>query len=706
MRTDTSLKLKPLLRILRRVSNFLTEPSPAVNDFAARRRVIMHSVFLIFIAPAFFIPQIVRALHYGILEPILYYTPAFLLLIGAYVLGRTKYYTIGAGLTIIVLSAIPFLGTAVAGNIDNLSLLQIFIWEVLPVFFAALLLPLPVVILVAIGISLSNLLFLIFFETVTFSMVFYPGMYVICLSVLIIIEAYIRNKDQQIIERQTRELSESQKKYKGIVENTNDVIMLADSKGEVTYVSPASKEMLGYDSPELVGSHSWIAHPDDRQRVNEAFRSALSGESGTNYEYRILSKSGAAKYVSHSWTPIYEEGEVVTVVSVIRDISPLKKIEEDLLKSRKLESLGVLAGGIAHDFNNILTSILGNIALARLDIDSKEELEQALSSAEKATARAKDLTTQLLTFSKGGAPVKEQASIGELIKETSKFALLGSNVKYELSIPDDLWLTEVDTGQICQVISNLLLNAIQAMPDGGTVKINAANTHVNSEQVLPVENGGYVKFSIQDLGIGIDRENLSKIFDPYFTTKSAGSGLGLAISHAIVENHGGYIRVESEKGIGSTFSVYLSAIEHEDQTETPKDQDAVAAGGSGRILILDDHSTIREVMGKLLGHVGYEVTLASNGAEAVDLYLNAKESETPFDAAILDLTVRGGIGGKEIVDGLLNVDPDIKAIASTGYSNDPVMSDYKQFGFSGAIAKPFTIEKLATVLHRVIREQK
>ena len=690
-----------LFRLVHGVSNLLTEPSHSIHDLAARRRVIIHSVFLIFITPAFYIPQIVRAIQYGIPEPIIFYTPAFLLFVVAYVLGRTKHFAIGAVLTVLVLSTIPFLGIAVTRDFSRLGLLQIFIWEVLPVFFASLLLPLPVVIVVAVGMSLLNAFFPVFFEVVTYGAVFYPGIYVICLSVLIIIEAYIRNKDHRFIERQTRELSEGQKKYKSIVENTNDLIMLADSRGEITYLSPACADVLGYEPSELVGARSWVAHPDDGKSVNDAFRRALAGESGANYEYRIVHKDGEVKYVSHSWTPILEDGNVGTVVSVIRDITPLKKTEEDLLKSKKLESLGVLAGGIAHDFNNILTSILGNITLAGMDIDSKEELRQALSAAEKATSRAKDLTTQLLTFSRGGAPVKEQASIGELIKETSKFALLGSNVKYEITVPDDLWLTEVDSGQICQVISNLLLNAIQAMPDGGTVKIDAGNVDINAGDAFPVDAGRYIKFSIEDEGVGISTELLQKIFDPYFTTKSAGSGLGLAISYAIVENHDGYIRVASKEEIGSTFVVYLPVINYEIQPEYPENQGAVVEG-TGHILVLDDHSTIREVLGKLLVRLGYEVTLATNSEEAVALYLKSGESGKPFSAAILDLTVRGGIGGKEIVDGLLKVDPEIKAIAFTGYSNDPVMSNYRQYGFSGAIAKPFTLERLAKVLQSVI----
>jgi len=325
---------------------------------------------------------------------------------------------------------------------------------------------------------------------------------------------------------------------------------------------------------------------------------------------------------------------------------------------------------------------------------------ERLVAAEKAVLRAKDLTEQLLTFSKGGAPVKKTASIADLIRDTANFAMRGSNTRHECRISHDLWPVEVDEGQISQVISNLLINANEAMPDGGIIHIRAENMTLSAQHGLPLPDGKYIHVTVKDHGVGISPDLISKIFDPYFTTKHAGSGLGLAISYSIVKNHGGHITVASELGVGTTFHVYLPASEKEVPVKPAVK--AIHPSGRGTILIMDDQKDVREIAGHLLKHLGYEVSTAKDGAEAVDLYRKAQEAGRPFDAIIMDLTIPGGMGGKEAIQKLLEIDPQVKAIVSSGYSTDPIMADFRRFGFSGVVSKPYEVAELSAALLEVL----
>jgi CheY-like chemotaxis protein len=384
------------------------------------------------------------------------------------------------------------------------------------------------------------------------------------------------------------------------------------------------------------------------------------------------------------------------------DITERKKMEEELLRAQKLESIGLLAGGIAHDFNNILMAILGNISLASMEAPSNSRIVERLTAAEKASLQAKDLTQQLLTFSKGGAPIKSTASVANLIRDSADFALRGSNVRCEMIIPDDLWPIEVDQGQMNQVINNLIINADEAMPDGGIIAVRAENVILDSESAaaLPLRPGGYVKLTISDQGIGIPPEHLSKIFDPYFTTKQKGSGLGLATAYSITQKHDGYITVESRLGAGTTFTILLPASLK--QTASVAKGEGHPVRGRGRILVMDDEALIRDVVGQMLEFIGYEPDFARDGAEAIERYRIAKESGRPFSAVIADLTIAGGMGGREAIKKLLELDPNAKAIVSSGYSNNPVMANYRQFGFSGVVAKPYEIQKLSDEIYKVI----
>ena len=385
---------------------------------------------------------------------------------------------------------------------------------------------------------------------------------------------------------------------------------------------------------------------------------------------------------------------------LLQEVTERKRLEEELQKSQKLESIGILAGGIAHDFNNILTAILTYISLANMDASPGSKLSKRLSEAEKATLRAGDLTRQLLTFSKGGKPVMTSVVVNQLIRDSAEFVLRKSNVKSEYFIAEDLWPVEADEGQISQVINNMVINAGQAMPEGGLVEISASNMTVDEESGLPLKNGNYVNISIKDNGHGIPEEILPKIFDPYFTTKQIGSGLGLAVTYSIIKNHNGHIAVSSGAGSGTTFDIYLPASDTQCLTDVSKDDEIET--GSGRILIMDDQEIIRDAAGEILKNLGYEVETCIDGAKAVELFRQAKESGCPFDAVIMDLTVPGGMGGREALLKLLEIDPDVRAIVSSGYSNDPVMSNFREYGFREVIVKPYKISEVSKKLRRVL----
>ncbi len=374
----------------------------------------------------------------------------------------------------------------------------------------------------------------------------------------------------------------------------------------------------------------------------------------------------------------------------------LARMHQELLKTRNLESLGFLAGGIAHDFNNILAAIMGNIGLCMIKLKPSDEIYPLLASVEKAAFRAKSLTQQLLTFAKGGDPVKRIASIAEVITTSADFVLRGSNVACQYTFPADLWSVEIDPGQMSQVIQNIVINAMQAMPGGGRIDIHCRNV-VNadgSDKGLPPSD--CVMITIHDSGPGIPEEVTAKIFDPYFTTKAAGSGLGLAICHSIVNKHDGRIMVESKPGEGATFIIYLPAAlaKAREVRKAETDPILILPKRQGRIMIMDDDDQVREMAAKMLTLFGYEVVQAKDGNEALALYQEKRQVGTPVDLVIMDLTIPGGMGGKEAIAKLLALDPQAKAIVSSGYANDPVMANYLDYGFLAVIHKPFQVREL------------
>jgi PAS domain S-box-containing protein len=502
----------------------------------------------------------------------------------------------------------------------------------------------------------------------------------------------------------TDSLRKSEEKYRIVVENAKEVIAVIQDM-EIKYINSRATEITGYSRDELT-SKSFLdfIHPDDRETVLEYHTKSLMGEeSPYTYSFRVIDKYGNIRSAEVSIAKIIWEGEPA-MLTLIDDITEKRSMETDLLRMQKLDSISVLAGGIAHDLNNLLSAVVGNVSLAEMYLQTGKPSEKALErliEADKASSRIRDLTQQLLTFSKGGTPVKELTAIREIIVDSVNFAISGSNTKCIFDIPNDLWSGEVDTGQISQVINNIAINADQAMPDGGIIEIHTENIKVGIESSLPLKKGYYIKISIKDYGVGIPETIIQKIFDPFFTTKQKGSGLGLATSYSIIQKHNGYITVESVLGIGTTFIIYLPASNKQIPMKKIEEDNKYFVG-NGRILLMDDEEYIIDVATEMLNNLGYKVVSSKDGAEAFVLYRHAKESGNPFNAVIMDLTVPGGMGGKELIQRLLEIDPKIKAIVSSGYSNDPIISDFKTHGFKGFITKPYKINEVSQILNKVL----
>jgi PAS domain S-box-containing protein len=494
----------------------------------------------------------------------------------------------------------------------------------------------------------------------------------------------------------------SEEKYRDLFENANDAIFIVDADLNYIDVNNKAVELFGYSREELLSMNILDVIPPEQKPLSEKeFMKLKSKESYDKFVGKIRTKDGRWLDVEVSSSPIIENDTLIGSRDIVRDITDRKRLEEEFLKREKLESLGVLAGGIAHDFNNLLTGVLGNISLAKIQVEPASKIYSLLGEAEKASLRSRDLTRQLLTFSRGGAPVKAAVNIGELIKETAAFSLSGSDVKCIYKIADDLRPADVDSGQISQVINNLIINADQAMPEGGIVTIVCGNETLEPDNTLLLQAGRYVKIDVQDRGTGIREEHLNKIFDPYFTTKQKGSGLGLASAYSIVQRHNGLMTVESTLGAGTTFHVYLPAAEKGENVEASVKREMLVMG-KGRILVVDDEELVREVAGEMLRTMGYEVAFASDGNEAITRYVQARQAAEPFDAVIMDLTMPGGMGGRETMERLRKIDADVKTIVSSGYSQDEVVANFRDFGFIGVVGKPYKPSELGMVLQQIL----
>ena len=505
-----------------------------------------------------------------------------------------------------------------------------------------------------------------------------------------------------ITERKKAEeaLRQSELKYRLLIENAADGIFTLNPEGIVVDVNPAGLKMLGYSREELLGRNVMEFVKDDREQIRSRIESAENGAQSM-FRTHLLKKDGSMIPVEINAQKRHDK----FFQSFVRDLSEKIKMEEELAKIDRLNSLAMLAGGIAHDFNNILMAIQGNLSLVKMNLAPDSQAFEDISDAEKACERARDLTKQLSTFARGGAPIKELTGIGNLLRESANFVLRGSNCKPEFQIAQDLWSAELDPGQMSQVINNLLINATQAMPQGGTIKIRAQNVKLTKEMIesgIPLSEGDYIKIEIQDQGEGIAEENLEKIFDPFFTTKSGRKGLGLAVCFSIVKKHNGYIKAESSPGKGTTFIIYLPASAK--KVETKAEDTSERIKGKARVLLMDDEPMVRKVGKRMLESLGYEVEAVEDGKIALEYYQVAKEVGTPFDLVIMDLTVPGGMGGEEAIKKLREIDPEVKALVSSGYSDKPIMADYQRYGFSGVITKPYEIKGLSAVMDKLMNQ--
>lgn len=501
--------------------------------------------------------------------------------------------------------------------------------------------------------------------------------------------------------RKTEEaLRESEEKYRSLVEQSHDGIYIYKGN-RFLFVNDRVCEFTGYSKEELYDLDFWqLIHPDDKAGIKQYERNRSIGKDIPSvYLIRIISKDGKIRNMELSVRIITYQGEHA-VLGIGRDISDQLKLDEERQKTQRLESLGIFAGGIAHDFNNFLTGILGNISLAKMMVEPGSDIHRILSNSEKASTKASSLTHQLLTFSRGGVPVRENLSINELLRQSADFVLSGSNVHASYDIPVDLWTVNADKGQISQVIQNITINADQAMPDGGDVLIKARNTEIDRSTTMQLNPGRYVKIEISDRGTGISEDHLSKIFDPFYSTKKDGSGLGLTTAFSIIRKHDGNIIVKSRYGTGTTFIIHLPAST--DKVLTNDDDKFYSETHEGRILIMDDKDIVRTTISSMLEHLGYEIESAINGDEAIEKYRGAIRNGEPFKLVILDLTIPGGKGGKETIEELRKINPDIKAIVSSGYSTDPVMAHYREYGFMGVIMKPYTLRKIESSIREIL----
>ncbi len=568
---------------------------------------------------------------------------------------------------------------------------------------------------------------------------YFRTFFVICIILFGMVTSGMLEKRRRAEKELTKaiiKIEEEKAKSEAIISAIGDGVSIHDTAFRVLYQNQVHKNLIG----EHIGEYCYRAYARSDTVCPGCPAAAAFRDGEIHSLEKTVPKDGGARSVEIKASPLRDfAGNIIASIEVVRDITEHKRveaellwrrgqledlvrertvelittneklqqeiderkiIEEELLRAQKLESLGILAGGIAHDFNNFLAAIMGNISLAMLDMNPGDAAYRQLVNAENASLRARDLTQQLLTFSKGGEPVKTALSLGGLVKEAAGFSLRGSRVRCEISIPAELWLTEADEGQMTQVMNNLLINADHAMPQGGIITVTGENAALGPNDVLSLNEGNYVKISVHDRGIGIPREHLLKVFDPYFTTKQKGSGLGLATSYSIIKKHNGHITVESELGVGTAFHIYLPASEAPAATRGVEQRKLLV--GTGRILLMDDEKDVRETSGDMLRRLGYEVEFAEDGGQAIALYRTAGESKKPFDAVIMDLTVAGGMGGKEAIQKLRELDPNVRAIVSSGYSKDPVMADYKGHGFSGVVAKPYRIRDLGEVVCRVL----
>jgi len=512
--------------------------------------------------------------------------------------------------------------------------------------------------------------------------------------------------EKEVYERKrvTEVLRESQKMLSTVMDNIPQAIFWKDSNTvylgcNKTFASHAGlkypSDIFGKTDDELPWSE------EERATYLKAEKIVFETKKPQYRSVETQRQRNKKAVIEVNRVPLLDsENNTMGLLGTYEDITQRSAMEEDLARAQRLESLGILAGGIAHDFNNLLTGILGNITLSRSLLKSGEDVTNRLKDAEFASLRARDLTMQLLTFAKGGEPIKKVVLFEHILEQSANLSLRGSNVVCNFEIDKNLWPVEIDEGQITQVLNNVLINSNQAMPEGGSIRIEACNVNIDEKSKINLKAGKYIKVTLEDEGIGIPAEYLDKVFDPYFTTKKDGHGLGLASCYSIIKKHNGLIYVNSELGKGSEFIFYLPA--NSDYISEVKEESKTYQAGSGRILFMDDEEIIRNVAKEMLESEGYKLEFALEGREAIEMYKKSINSKQKFDLVILDLTVPGGLGGKDTIKEIIKIDPDVKAIVSSGYSNDPVMAEYKEYGFSDFVPKPYNSDQLINIVNKVI----
>ena len=484
-------------------------------------------------------------------------------------------------------------------------------------------------------------------------------------------------------------------------------VISTDIEGKIAFISEQACKITGWQEHQALGQHiskvaNTVGKDTNERPLPEIILNSPQTNSLSNHA-TLITKDKKQFKIFQSCSPLFNEKELIGCVLVIRDVSDLEFLENESLKVSKLESLGLLAGGIAHDFNNILSVILGNIEMAKLFTKGQKKTENLLKGAEQATRRAAKLTQQLLTFSKGGAPVKESTSLPYLIKESTDFILYGSNITTNFHFADDLWLVDADSGQISQVIQNIIINSKQAISDGGQITISCSN--VKKEQmgilydVLPKD---CVRIQISDTGPGIPKEIQDKVFDPYFSTKEGGSGLGLTICHSVITKHDGHIMFDPQSQNGSSIIIYLPAQKRPTLPKKPPIRQNVSNKEKLRIVIMDDEETIRKILNEQLSFLGHEVLLTSKGEETLEFFQTSRNTQQTIDLAIMDLTVKGGLGGKETAEKILKDHPEARLIVASGYSSDPIIAHYQQYGFKAAIVKPFRTDEIRFAIQQAM----
>ncbi len=505
-----------------------------------------------------------------------------------------------------------------------------------------------------------------------------------------------------------KELAAEKERLAVTLRSIGDGVITTDIGGNIVLLNKVAENLTGWSQEGAVGKDLEtvfrIINELTRQPCESPFEKVMSTGQivGLANHTLLIDKNGRERSIADSGAPILDrESNVIGVVLVFRDVTEQARTDKELLKIKKLESVGLLAGGIAHDFNNLLVAILGNIDMSLLDNTLTEGTRKYLQDAEKASMRARNLTQQLLTFARGGEPVKETTSLAEIVEDSANFVLSGLPVTCRYDIPDTLWLVEIDKGQISQVVQNIVINAGHSMPGGGVIEINCENLDVSlSPQVGIPQDGKFVKMTIMDHGRGMEADVLEKIFDPYFSTKEEGSGLGLAITHSIIKKHDGYIFVESEPGKGTIFSLFLPVAKEQTIVNVHVAPPHERSSTRGTIMVMDDEEMVRQVAEAMFQQMGHDVMLARDGDEALQLYEEAIASGKTPDLVVMDLTIPGGMGGREAVSRLLELDPSARVAVSSGYSNDPVMADFEKYGFVAAIVKPYQMSELERVLRQ------